>query len=459
MPAPEDAPTPTTPRENAGGHRRAPSDPAHGRRPRRPSVPPRERARAQADPPPADSGPIPGLPEAPTPLPVAAASEVHERYERAFAGIRPPFAFLDLDAVWSNAADMLRRAGGKQIRIATDAIRCRPVLRRLLDLDPAFDGALTFTAAETLWLWEQGVRDLVLAHPSTDFACLTRLARITAEHPDEAPVLVADSVEHLDLIERAASSFVAPVRVAIDVDLSWRPLAGLVAVGPRRSTIRTADQAAAFAREIERRERVRLAGIVAYERQIAAVPDDVPGRPVRNAGARAMKAASLADVRARRAEIVAAVGEVCELEFVNGGGTGSIELSAAEGAVTEVAAGSGFYAPAALDDFRSFRLTPAAMHAFPVDRRPSARDATVSGAGAAPYLPPNLRIARDRGGPSERTTVTGFGAEHLALGDRVYFRDRHAAELGERFDRFYLLAGSTIRDEVPTYRGEGRAFH
>jgi len=179
-----------------------------------------------------------------------------------------------------------------------------------------------------------------------------------------------------------------------------------------------------------------------------------------------MKAASLADVRARRAEIVTAVGEVCELEFVNGGGTGSIGLTAAEGAVTEVAAGSGFYAPAALDHHRSLRLTPAAMFALPVVRRPSPRDTAVAGgiglgdpgAAAVPHLPPGLRLARDRGAGLGQATVLGFGAERLSLGDRVFFRNRTAGGLGERFDRLYLLAGSTIRDEVPTYRGEGKAF-
>ena len=34
---------------------------------------------------------------------------------------------------------------------------------------------------------------------------------------------MVDSVEHLDLIEEAATSFVAPIRVAIDIDLSWWP--------------------------------------------------------------------------------------------------------------------------------------------------------------------------------------------------------------------------------------------
>jgi len=55
-------------------------------------------------------------------------------------------------------------------------------------------------------------------------------------------------------------------------------------------------------------------------------------------------------------------------KFVNGGGTGSIELAASEWAVTEIGAGSGFYAPVPFDHFRSFRPRPAAMFALPVTR-------------------------------------------------------------------------------------------
>src|SRR5438093_12223243 len=123
--------------------------------------------------------------DTPTPLPVPSPKEAYERYEAVFAGIQAPFAFLDLDAVWSNAADMLRRSRGKPIRIASKSIRSRPVLERLLDLDPGFQGTLSFTLPETLWLWERGLRDLVVAYPTTDRAALTRLARITSDDPEE----------------------------------------------------------------------------------------------------------------------------------------------------------------------------------------------------------------------------------------------------------------------------------
>jgi D-serine deaminase-like pyridoxal phosphate-dependent protein len=408
--------------------------------------------------------------DTPTPLPLPSPMEAYERFETVFAGVQPPFAFIDLDAVWANAADMLRRSRGKAIRIASKSIRSRPMLERLLDLDPGFQGTLTFTLPETLWLWERGVRDLVVAYPTVDRACLTRLGRITSEDPEEAPVVMVDSPEHLDLIEEAASSFVAPIRVAIDVDLSWWPLGSLVKIGPKRSPIRTADQAVALAQEIDRRERTRLVGVMAYEGQIAGVGDNQPGKAVTNMIIRAMQSASAKDVEKRRGEIVSALAEVADLEFVNGGGTGSIELTARHWAVTEIGAGSGFYAPVLFDHYRAFELRPAAMFALPVVRRPGRGVATTLGGGypasgvvgsdrvPVPHLPAGLRLDRREGAGEVQTPLRGRGADQLRLGDRVYFRHAKAGELCERFDRLYLVTGTTIRDEVPTYRGEGKSF-
>jgi D-serine deaminase-like pyridoxal phosphate-dependent protein len=149
-----------------------------------------------------------------------------------------------------------------------------------------------------------------------------------------------------------------------------------------------------------------------------------------------MQAASAREVQERRAAIITALSEVARLEFVNGGGTGSIDTTASEWAVTEIGAGSGFYAPVQLDHFRSFRPRPGAMFALPVTR---SSEIAVDVEGAERALP---RARPDR----------------LALGDRVYFRDLRAGRLCERFDRLFLVTGTTIRDEVPTYRGGGKSF-
>ena len=374
--------------------------------------------------------------DTPTPLPLPTPLEAYERFEAVFSDTQAPFAFVDLDAVWSNAADLLRRSRGKPIRIASSAIRSRPVLERLLDLDPGFQGTLSFSIAEALWLWERGVRDLLVAQPTADRACLVRLARVTAQDPEQAPVLAVDCTEHLDLIEEAASSFVAPIRVAIDIDLSWRALGGLARFGTSRSPIRTPEQAVSLAHEIGRRGRVELVGALAYEAQIAGIGDSVPGKGFTNLITRAKRSASARELAERREEIVSALTDVAELEFVNGGGTGSIESTAEQWAVTEIAAGSGFYAPVQCDHFRAFRLRPAALFALPVSR----------GAGAAAVE----AVRAQRALPARGTP--------LGMGDRIYFRDLRAGELCERFNRLYLVTGTTIRNEVPTYRGEGKSF-
>jgi len=108
--------------------------------------------------------------------------------------------------------------------------------------------------------------------------------------------------------------------------------------------------------------------MMAYEGQIAGVGDSQPGKALTNMVIRAMQSASAKEIEERRGEIVAALADVGELEFVNGGGTGSIELTAAEWAVTEIAAGSGFYAPVRFDRYRAFKLRPAAIFALPVTR-------------------------------------------------------------------------------------------
>jgi D-serine deaminase-like pyridoxal phosphate-dependent protein len=396
--------------------------------------------------------------------------DAYERFEAIFSEVQAPFAFLDLDAVWANAADMLRRSRGKPIRIASKSVRSRPVLERLLDLDPGFQGVLGFTLPEAIWLWDQGFRDIVVAYPTTDRGCLTRLARVTSEDPDEAPVVMVDSVEHLDLIEEAATSFVAPVRVAIDIDLSWWPLGGRLKIGPKRSPIRTAEQAVALAQEIDQREGTRLVGVMAYEGQIAGVGDNVPRKAINNLLIRAMQSQSAKDIEERRAEIVTALSEVAQLEFVNGGGTGSIELTSAEWAVTEVAAGSGFFAPILFDHYRAFTLRPAAMFALPIVRRPGPGVATAlgggylaSGVGAkdrmpVPHLPSGLHLDPHEGAGEVQTPLRGSAANRLRIGDRAYFRHVKAGELCERFNKLYLVTGMTIRDEVPTYRGEGKSF-
>jgi D-serine deaminase-like pyridoxal phosphate-dependent protein len=400
----------------------------------------------------------------------APPQQSHERYERVFAEVEAPFAFVDTDAMWANGEEMLGRAGGKPIRVASKSVRCRALLEAILARDEGFQGLMTFTLPETLWLAEQGFENLLLAYPTADAGALEELALRSAAHPEGAPIVMVDSVAHLEMIESVLGTGAPPLRVCIDVDASWWWLGGRVKVGPKRSPIHTVEDAVALAREIEKRPQIELDALMAYEGQIAGVGDRPPGQWRRGAAIRFMQKRSAEELAQRRKAIVSALSEFVELEIVNGGGTGSLDLTAAEKAVTEVTAGSGFYAPALFDHYSRFRLTPAAGFALPIVRKPSPATATALGGGylasgsgdpmrlPTPWLPEGLELDGDEGAGEVQTPLLGAAAARLEVGDRAYFRHAKAGELCERFDTLYLVEGDAVVDEVPTYRGEGKTF-
>jgi D-serine deaminase-like pyridoxal phosphate-dependent protein len=385
----------------------------------------------------------------------------YERYRTALADLDPPYAFVDLDAFWANAADLERRAdGNKTLRLASKSVRCRSLQQRVLER-AGWHGQMTFTLRESLWLAGQGFDDLLLAYPTTDRAALRRLRETGAD-----ATLMVDSVEHLDVIGDGRP----PVRVCLDVDLSWWPLGGRIKIGAARSPIRTPKQAVALAEEIERRPGVELAAIMGYEAQIAGVGDDPPSR-LRGRAVRWMQARSAAEIAERRAAVVAAVEGVAGRSLiVNGGGTGSVERTRSESVITEVTAGSGLYAPALFDHYTSFDARPAAFYALPVVRRPGRRVVTALGGGylasgaadalrlPVPALPPGLALDKLEGAGEVQTPLRGAAADGLRVGDSVYLRHAKAGELCERFDRLHLISGDRVVDVVPTYRGEGQTF-
>jgi D-serine deaminase-like pyridoxal phosphate-dependent protein len=415
-------------------------------------------------------------PELAPPAAAPARERSYEELERIFAGVDAPFAFVDLDAMWSNAREMLARAGGTPIRVASKSVRCRSLLAAMLD-EPGFRGLMTFTLPESLWLHGHGFEDLLLAYPTTHRAALAELARLDSARP---PIVMVDSVEHLDFMEAAVGATnpgeaagrpgaTRPIRVCLELDTGWWPLRGRVKVGVKRSPVHTPDQAQALAREIVARPGFELAAVMGYEAHIAGVGDQPLNKRLQGPLIRDMQRRSAAELAERRANVLAAVREVAPVEIVNGGGTGSIHTTARESVITEITAGSGFFAPTLFDRYSGFTLTPAAMFAMPVVRRPSGGVATLLGGGypasggagpdrlPAPYLPRGLRLDRMEGAGEVQTPVIGAAAASLRIGDRVYLRHAKAGELCERFDGLHLVRGREVVDVVPTYRGEGRA--
>lgn len=393
--------------------------------------------------------------------------EQHARYESAFAEVTAPFAFVDLDAFDANADEMLRRAAmGKPIRVASKSIRCRALIDRALDHDERYRGVLAFTLPEALWLHEHGHHDVLVAYPTTDRGALAELAE---RDPKTRPIVMVDSSDHLDLLEAAVPDGASPLAVCLDLDASLWALGGRVKLGTKRSPIHTVEDAVALARDIARRAGVELVALMAYEGQIAGIGDE-PGNPMTGLAIKGMQKVSAAELRQRRGAVVAAVREVADLRFVNGGGTGSLEVTSADAAVTELAAGSGFYAPHLFDRYGHFTLQPAAAFVLPVVREPAADTVTLLGGGylasgpadevrlPEPWLPAGLVYDPNEGAGEVQTPLTGGGASSLRVGDRVYLRHTKAGELCERFASLHLLRDGEIVDEVPTYRGEGRTF-
>ncbi|MGW6455781.1 amino acid deaminase/aldolase [Streptomyces sp. NPDC055078] len=390
------------------------------------------------------------------------------RYDRATAHLDAPLAVVDLDAFDANADDLVRRAGGKTVRVATKSVRCRALLERVLARD-GFAGVMSFTLEESLWLARAGFDDVLLAYPSAHRAGFAELAgdpKLAA-----SVTVMVDDVAQLELIDRARAGGGEEIRVCLELDTALRMLGGRVRIGARRSPLSEPVHLAELARSVIRRPGFRLVGLMAYEGHVAGVGDSYEGYPLLSRGIRLMQRVARREVAGLRAAAVRAVRAVApDLEFVNGGGTGSVQHTAAEDAVTEVAAGSGLYVPRLFDDYTSFSGRPAALFALPVVRRPGLGAVTVLGGGypasgaagrdrlPVPYLPEGLRLDRREGAGEVQTPLLGPPADDLLIGDKVWFRHAKAGELCERFEALRLIEGDRVTGTAPTYRGEGHAF-
>lgn len=386
-----------------------------------------------------------------------------DRLTAATKTVDPPLAALDLTTLRANAADLVQRAGGTPVRVASKSVRCRSVLEIALGegLTEAngFRGIMAYSLREGIWLARSGARDILMGYPTVDRAALSELARDPALL--ERITLMIDSPTHLDVIRTAAGTATARPRVCIDVDASLR--LGPIHIGVRRSPLREPAAVAALAHDAVRRN-FSVAGVMFYEAQIAGVPDTSP--PVVW-----MKRASAGELSTRRRVVVDAVrSAVGELEIVNSGGTGSLEVSSSDPVVTEVTAGSGLYTPTLFDRYRAFRPQPALYFALAAVRKPTSKITTLFGGGyiasgpagktrvPSPAWPGGLKLLRNEGAGEVQTPVTGRRAGDIDVGDRVWFRHAKAGELCERFDVVHMVDSDGSHTTVPTYRGEGLNF-
>ncbi|MFT4300001.1 MAG: amino acid deaminase/aldolase [Aeromicrobium sp.] len=377
---------------------------------------------------------------------------------RATRDLPAPLALIDRQALDGNLADLARRAAGVPLRVATKSVRVRSIIDQAA-AHRAFGGLMTYSLAESVWLADLGHDDILLAYPSVHAAALHDL--VAEPHRRAAITLMVDSADSLDAIDAVLGPAHPAIQVCLDVDASLR--LGPVHLGVRRSPVHTVRQARRVAEEIASRPGFTLTGLMFYDAQIAGLPDSSPA-------IRLVKKRSADELADRRGAVVAAVRKIADLRLVNGGGTGSLEVTGADPAITEMTAGSGLFCPTLFDHYDAFEARPAAFFALDVVRRPARGIATCFAGGyiasgpagtsrvPQPVYPEGLSLIGTEGTGEVQTPVTGRAAHKLRPGDRVLFRHAKAGEMCERFDAIHLVDETGQVDTQPTYRGEGKNF-
>lgn len=398
--------------------------------------------------------------------------EDYRRLARAIAEEPLPAALVDLEAFDANAAAVLARVAGAGVtlRLATKSLRVPALLRRVMALGgERVRGLMTFSARETAWLAEAGFDDLLLAYPVARPEDARALAAAAAH--GASVVAMVDEPAHVELLAGVAREAGGRLAVGVDVDVSLRLFGGRVHLGVRRSPVRDPAAALALARRA-RHAGLEVRALLAYEAQVAGLPDRTPGSRLLDPARRLVKRRSSALAAARRRAVVAALrGDGFAVEIVNGGGTGSLAATAHDGSCTEVTAGSGFFAPHLFDRYDGLGLRPAALFAIPVTRASDPGWITCSfggypasgaaGADRLPivHLPWGLEAEPLEGFGEVQTPLrVAAGAAPPQLGAPVFCRHAKAGELAERFGDVLLVRGEQVVWRAPTYRGLGPTF-
>lgn len=402
----------------------------------------------------------------PTTTPWDDPSRYWPSLDAATAHLETPFGVIDQTALAHNAFDMLDRASGTPIRVASKSVRVRAVLDAVLAL-PGFSGVLAYTLAEAIWLAGR-IDDVVVGYPTADRGCIEILG--SSEELSSRVTLMVDSLEHLDFIDAViAPDKRLPLRVAIELDASFSSKL-LGRLGVWRSPVHDPADAETLARAIVGRKGFTLVGMMAYESQIAGLPNRVRGAAMRSSMIRRMQEGSFAELSERRAAAVDAVRAITPLEFVNGGGTGSLHLTSQDSSVTEIGAGSGLLAGHTFDSFDAFRPAPASAWALDVVRRPTPDRVTVLGGGWVASGPPapdrlprvvwpeKLQYATHEQAGEVQTPLSGPATASMKIGDRVWFRHAKSGEASEHVTRFGIVDDGVVVATVPTYRGERKMF-
>ena len=388
-------------------------------------------------------------------------------YKETFKGKKYPLAFVNLDLLDENIKQISRRSNDLPIRIASKSVRCVHILDYILQSGPQFQGIMSFSGMEAIFLSKKGFDDILVAYPVIN---PLEINEICDEIESGKKInLIIDKIDHVHLLAKIGRERGVTIPISIDIDMSV-DFPGLH-FGVWRSSIRKPVNLQSILEEIRREKFIKLEGIMGYEAQIAGVTDKVKGKWLMNNVVRSLKKFSINKIarkRKRSVEIIKKMG--FDLKIVNGGGTGSLETTIKEDVITEVTVGSGFFNSHLFDNYSKFRHQPAAGFACAINRHPRKNIYTCSGGGYVasgsaeplklplPILPKGAKLIKNEGAGEVQTPFVYKGKEDLNIGDPVFFRHSKAGELCERFNSLHLIRDNKIEMTVPTYRGEGECF-
>jgi D-serine deaminase-like pyridoxal phosphate-dependent protein len=376
-----------------------------------------------------------------------------------------PALLVDRDAFDHNvrAARNKAAAAKKPLRIATKSVRSVALLERALELGaPDLRGLLAYSVEEAVLLAGRGYTDILVAYPTLD----RRAIESVATRAPGAVTLMVDELAHVEVIQSVATARGARLKVAIELDVSFRPpLGGDVHLGPRRSPLRDPRSVLDLARSIATRPSLELAALMGYEAHIAGISDE-------SLAMRAFKRAAWPRVLELRGETIRALERASLLPpVVNGGGSGSVTATLSDPSVTEGTIGSGLLCAHLFDHFAAEPYEAALFIALEVCRVPDARHVTCRGGGYVasgapgtdrlplPVLPEGLAYLPREGGGEVQTPLYVSRAAHVpAVGEPVLSRPAKSGEIAERFREHVHFTRGRIVGRTPTYRGEGWCF-
>lgn len=387
-------------------------------------------------------------------------------YKRWIQKTPKPFAFVNIDAFDQNLKNLQQRCGKKQIRVATKSIRSVYLLKRIAE-KASINRWMCFKAEEALYLSSLGFNNLLVAYPTTNPKSVQKVC--AAVKKGKQIILMTDTQRHLQQLNAIAQKNDTVLPIAMDVDVSY--LFGGIYFGVYRSSICSYKKIDDFLSSLKKYPYLKLTGVMTYEAQIAGVGDAQKNAFFKNKIISFLKWKSQSHIKKQRKNIEFLLQKhQIKVDFINGGGTGSLETTAKDKVITEVTFGSGLFQSALFDNYKHFSHLPATGFVLEICRHPRNHIYTCLGGGyiasgsigkdKLPTIvyPKRASLFKNEGAGEVQTPFYCQKTIDLKTENFAILRHAKAGELCERFNELHLLSQGENIGKITTYRGDGNCF-